>query len=66
MKKSALERKVDFGLKIDRPADRLQPGDTVKTVSGKEFRIIDTFRHQGKKVFVTDRFGLVYQDELIG
>lgn len=64
MKKTAL-KKVDFGFKIAQPTNQLRPGDVVKTAGGKEFRILDTFHHQGRKVFVTDRFGLIYQDELI-
>jgi hypothetical protein len=62
MKKT--KKKVNFSLMINKPVSQIKPGDTLKTASGKEFQIIDVFNHQGRKVFKTDRFGLVYADEI--
>jgi hypothetical protein len=36
----------------------------LKTEKGKQTKITDMYRHQGKMVFVTDRFGLVFEDEI--
>jgi len=64
MKRRRVKTEADFSFRIVEPVHPIKIGDKLRTVKGKEFQIIDIFRFQGRKVYRTDRFGLVYADEI--
>lgn len=55
---------VAFRVTSSKPANDLRIGDQVKAL-GRSARITRTYIHQGKKVLVTDAFGLIFWDEVI-
>lgn len=56
------------GVRTGTIMDWLQPGDEITLVSafGKKFNVTvkNTFYYDNRKVYITDRFGLIYADEL--
>lgn len=57
-------REINFKMAVNKPANEIHTGDELITSSGKKFKVIDVFEYRGQKIFVTDRFGLVYEDEM--
>jgi hypothetical protein len=56
------------GAKTGQPMDWLQPGDELSLVTaGKNIKLSvkDTYRYENRRVYVTDRFGLIFADELV-
>lgn len=56
------------GVRTGTIMDWLQPGDEVTLVSafGKKInvKVKNTYYYDNRKVYITDRFGLIYADEL--
>lgn len=57
------QRDVTFRFVTDKPVKNLQVGDRI-WMKGLSARITATYIHQGKKVLKTDKFGLIYADEI--
>lgn len=62
--KKGVNKMDNYTFYSTKPAGKIQVGDILKTEKGKQTKITDMYRHQGKMVFVTDRFGLVFEDEI--
>jgi hypothetical protein len=56
------------GVRTGTIMDWLQPGDEITLVSafGKKInvKVKNTYNYDNRKVYITDRFGLIYADEL--
>ena len=56
------------GVRTGTIMDWLQPGDEITLVSafGKKInvKVKNTYYYDNRKVYITDRFGLIYADEL--
>lgn len=60
---SRKSRRVTFKFVSHKPVKQLQVGDQL-WAKGKSARITAAFVAQGKKVFETDMFGMVFADEV--
>ena len=56
------------GVRTGMIMDWLQPGDEITLVSGFgkkiNVKVKNTYYYDNRKVYITDRFGLIYADEL--
>jgi hypothetical protein len=57
---------VRFSNTKTKSMDKLQVEDQIVISSGLECTILEVYFFQGRKVYKTDRMGLVYADELEG
>lgn len=64
MKRLLAKKGISFRVIASKPVPRLRIGDTV-WAKGQQGRITGTFVHDGKRVYLTDAFGMVYEDEVI-
>lgn len=62
--KKGVNKMDNYTFYSTKPAGKIQVGDLLKTEKGKQTKITDLYRHQGETVFVTDRFGLVFENEI--
>lgn len=57
-------KKIQYKFYASKPASQLGNGDTITTEQGKQAVILDHYTDDGQKVFMTDRFGLVFENEI--
>ncbi|SEN82881.1 hypothetical protein SAMN05444955_1373 [Lihuaxuella thermophila] len=60
----AKSSEVSFSFLVDKPVHELRPGDLVRLRNGKAGKIVDSFCVHGRRVFVTDQFGRIFDYEL--
>ncbi|MBH8609099.1 hypothetical protein [Thermoactinomyces sp. CICC 10521] len=58
-------REIDFKIAVNKPVKEIRSGDELTTAGGKKFKVTEVFEYEGRKVFQTDRFGLIYEDEMV-
>lgn len=61
-----MKRHVDFKVWIDRPVESVDVGTVLTTGRGMKLKVKEIFTVNKQRVFSTDKYGLIYEDELIG
>lgn len=58
------QKQLTFNFISYKPIHQLVKGNVLTSTAGRTTIITDIFTHEGQKVFKTDRFGLVYENEI--
>jgi hypothetical protein len=57
-------QKFNYLFYSNQPSEKIKSGDILETPKGKRAKVVSCYKYGNRLVFVTDKFGLVFENEI--